>query len=439
MRIFFTKRFYGFLVLLIVAFLIGYYFTFVFLFAKLGVGLMAGFLLFEITILFATKGNLAAERTCSGRFSNGDENEVHIRIQNRFGFKVELQVFDELPYLFQRRDLFFRLSMPANSERQITYSLRPTMRGSYSFGHVILLVSTPLGLVRRKLKSGEEKEVRVYPSFIRIHKYELMAISQNLTLQGQKQVRRVGTSKEFDTIKDYVWGDDPRNINWSATARRGHLMTNHYIDERAQHIICVLDKSRSMKMPFEGLTLLDYAINASLVISDVSLKKGDRAGLLSFENKVDSFVQPGNKNTQLYQIMEALYNQDTSFREPDFASLFAFCNKNIRQRSLLLIFTNFESIHSLRRQMSFLKMLNRKHLVVLVYFRNTEVDFLLKEEASTTRKIYNQAIGYQMLEEKLLIRDELHRNNILSLYTTPRNLSVDVINKYIEIKTKRMI
>lgn len=439
MKFLVTNRFYQWLSLLVVSFIIGYYVAVVFLFAKLAAGVLFVLTVVDLVLLFLGGKKLDIQRQCNERFSNGDDNEVTIRLESSFAVNVKVEVIDELPVQFQIRDFSKEVALPPGEVSALVYTLRPVTRGVYAFGYVIGLVTTPIGLMVRKVKGAEPQEVKVYPSFIKIHQYELMAISQNLTLQGQKQVRKIGNSKEFDTIKDYVFGDDPRNINWAATARRGHLMTNHYIDERAQNVYCLIDKSRAMKMPFEGMTLLDYAINASLVMSNVALKKGDLAGLISFEHKVDTSVKASNRGAQIYQIMEALYHQDTSFDEPDFASLYTFTTSMVNQRSLLLLFTNFESIHSLERQMPYLKMLSRKHLVLLTYFRNTEVDKLLKTEAVTTREIYDQAIARQMLEEKLLIRTELSKAGILSLYTTPQNLNVDVINKYIEVKAKRML
>lgn len=427
------------LVCTIIAFVLGYYIPFVFLVAKLLAWALLTLVMIEIFLLYGTRGRVTMSRNCNERFSNGDENEVVVNLESGYRIPIHVEFIDELPEQFQKRDFKLHLDLAPESKKQLNYSLKPLTRGVYTFGHLIALTTSSIGLVQRRYQSGEKEHVKVYPSFIRIHQYELLAISQNLTMQGQKQIRRVGNSKEFDTIKDYVPGDDPRNINWSATARRGHLMTNHYIDERSQNIYCVVDKSRAMRMPFEGMTLLDYAINASLILSDVSLKKGDKAGLLTFEDKIDTSVKASSKSTQLYQIMEALYHQDTSYREADFSALLNFTSKNLNQRSLLLLFTNFESIHSLHRQMNYLKLLNRKHLVLVIYFRNTEVDRLLTKKTTGVREIYNQAIAYQMLEEKLLIRDELNKAGILSLYATPKSLNVDVINKYIEVKAKRML
>lgn len=393
----------------------------------------------DIWLLFFTKGDISLERSHKERFSHSDDNEVIIYIKNDYRFTIKAAVYDELPFQFQIRNfkLGFKLS-PGQSESR-KYVLRPTERGQYDFGNINALVRSGFGLVYRRTVCKTPASVKVYPSFIKLHQYELIALSQQLTMQGQKRVRKVGNSQEFDTIRDYVRGDDPRHINWSATARRGHLMTNHYIDERSQSIYCVIDKSRIMKMPFDGITLLDYAINASLVMADISLKKGDRAGLLTFEDNVDTFVKAGNRSLQLHHFMESLYKQSTSFKEPDIASVYNFVRKNINQRSLLLFFTNFESIHSLNRQLPHLQLLNREHLLLVIYFRNTEVDHIINEKASSTKEIYNQAIAFQMLDEKLLIKETLNKAGILTLYSTPQKLNVNVINKYIEVKAKRML
>jgi len=437
-KVFVTNRFYAVLVGLIAAFFIGQYVSLIFLIAKIAAGATAVALLMDAYMLWM-RGSIDIRRVCNERFSNGDENEVQIELQSHYDMTVYVEIRDEAPVQFQLRDFKFGIELEKEDAKSLNYQLRPTERGVYQFGYANALVTTSVGFFIRKIKGAAPEEVKVYPSFIKMHQYELMAISQNLTMQGQKLIRRVGNSKEFDTIKDYVMGDDPRNINWSATARRGHLMTNHYIDERSQNIYCLIDKSRSMRMPFEGMTLLDYSINASLVISDIAMEKGDQAGLITFEHKIDTTIKANHRGAQIYQIMEALYHQKTSFNEVDIASVYTHAVKNVNQRSLMLMFTNFESIHSLNRQLPYLKLINRKHLLIVVYFRNTEVDKLLVDKANSTREIYDQAIGRQMLEEKLLIRDELSRAGILSLYTTPQNLNVDVINKYIEVKAKRML
>ncbi len=438
MKIFVTNRFYWILTTLIALFMVGFFVSFIFLIARLVALVFLILFLVEALLLFLN-GSLQIKRSCNERFSNGEENDVLIDVKSSYSFPIHIELIDELPEQFQIRDFKISEELSPKANKQFKYHLRPVDRGQYVFGHVNVLAQTAIGLISRQFKGAEPSEVKVYPSFVKLHQYELMAISQNLTMYGQKRVRKVGNSTEFDTIRDYALGDDPRKINWAATARRGHLMTNHFVDEKSQNVYCIIDKSRVMKMPFEQMTLLDYSINAALVIADISLKKGDQVGLVTFENKVGSFLKANHRNTQLYQVMETLYGVETSFKEPDFAALNSRVSRFVNQRSLLLLFTNFESLSSLQRQLPYLKMLNKRHLLLVIYFRNTEVDTLMQTPPANTREIYDQVIAQQLLHEKILIGEELKKAGILSLYTTPQNLNVDVINKYIEVKTRRLL
>lgn len=379
------------------------------------------------------------ERFLPERFSNGDDNEVSFSIVSDYALPIFIHVFDELPAQFQKRDFKLSFSLKPGRKLQKIYTLKPLQRGEYHFGKTNILANTPLNLVSRRFICGETQMVKVYPSFLNLEKYELSAISQTLKLSGQKRMKRIGQSTEFDHIKEYVVGDDPRHINWKASARRGDLMLNHYVDEKSQPIYSVIDKGRPMKMPFEGMTLLDYAINASLVISNLAIKKGDRAGLITFQHKPETFIGAQKRNLQVNYLLETLYNQETKFNEPDFASLYWFVMQKVKQRSLMLLFTNFESMYTLERQLPYLKMINRHHLLLLIFFRNTELDKVIKDESSATIDIYNKSIAKQIADEKASIQNVLLQNGIMSLYTSPQNLNVDVINKYIEIKTKRLL
>ncbi len=382
---------------------------------------------------------MVLERYLPDRFSNGDENEVTLSIFNRYPIEVSILIFDELPAQFQHRNFKLELKLKAGKQINPAYNLKPSERGEYEFGKTNVLVTSRIGLINRRFRFGAQSTVKVYPSFLNLEKYELSAISQSLKLSGQKRMKRIGQSTEFDHIKDYVLGDDPRHINWKASARRGNLMINHYVDEKSQPIYSVIDKGRPMKMPFGGMTLLDYSINASLVLSNIAIKKGDRAGLITFQHKPETFISAQKRNLQINYLLETLYNQVTQFNEPDFATLYWFLMQKVKQRSLLLLYTNFESIYTLERQVPYLKMINRHHLLLLIFFRNTELDRVISDSSNATIDIYNKSIAKQIADEKANIQKVLLRNGIMSLYTSPEHLNADVINKYIEIKTKRLI
>jgi uncharacterized protein (DUF58 family) len=216
-------------------------------------------------------------------------------------------------------------------------------------------------------------------------------------------------------------------------------MTNNFTDERSQQIYCVVNKGRVMKMPFEGMTLLDYAINAALVLCNVALQKQDKAGLITFGNQLDAFIQADKKPTQISQLLETLYKQETAFLEPDFEKLFSVVRNRIAHRSLLVLFTNFESVESLNRELPSLKRLAHYHLLVVVFFENTELSQLIESRVASLDDIYIKTIAEKYRYEKQLIAKELQKHGIISVLTTPQKLTINSLNKYLELKNRQVI
>ena len=393
----------------------------------------------DLILLFRVKRGLSGKRISADKLSNGDENEISIYLENFYTFNTELRVFDEIPHQFQRRDLEFNLGLTAGESKVIKYHLRPVKRGEYSFGAVNVLLSSPLKLFSRRFRFSADKLVPVYPSYIQMRKYELMAISHRLTDTGIKKIRRIGQNQEFELIKEYVAGDDFRTVNWKATARKSRLMVNQYQDERSQQVYSLIDKGRVMQMPFNGMSLLDYAINATLVISNIAIKKSDKAGLITFQDRIGSMLPAARLNNQMAAIQEVLYNQKTAFLETDFSVLYSRIRRSISQRSLLLLFTNFESIHGLNRQLPYLINLARTHLLVVIFFENTELKEVIEEPAESMKEIYYKAIAERFSYEKKLIVKELHKHGIQSILTPPEKLTINTINKYLELKARNLI
>jgi uncharacterized protein (DUF58 family) len=196
---------------------------------------------------------------------------------------------------------------------------------------------------------------------------------------------------------------------------------------------------RIMKMPFEEMSLLDYSINASLVISNIAMLKYDKAGIITFSHKVQQVLPADRKKMQLFKIMELLYKQKTGYLETDYERLYASLRRTVTQRSLLLLFTNFESFSGLQRQMKFLRRIARDHLLVVIFFENTELRSFLDQKPKSTQEIYFKTIAEKFTYEKKMIVKELEKFGIHSIYTAPQNLSVNTINKYLELKARGAI
>jgi uncharacterized protein (DUF58 family) len=272
-----------------------------------------------------------------------------------------------------------------------------------------------------------------------MRKYELMVFQQQKLSSGLKRIRMLGNTNEFEQIKFYVQGDDIKRINWKATSRRNELMTNQYQEEKAQQVYCVIDKGRSMQNTFEGMTYLDHSINSALVLSNIALRKGDRAGLVTFSDKIGDTIPAERKEHQLRRISSLLYDQRTDFLEPDYERLYLHIKQNIRTRSLLILFTHFETESSMRRNLPMLRQLNQKHLLVLVFFENTELKELSLRKAVSSEELYLQVISERMATIQHRIALELKRHGIQTVLTSPEHLSVTTINKYLALKSKGRI
>lgn len=393
----------------------------------------------EYYILFNKTKGVFAQRTHADRFSNGDENPVTISIENRYPFKISAEVIDEIPFQFQRRDILFKASLLANQNTGIHYQLRPVKRGQYEFGALNVFISSAIGLINRRYIFHQPHHVPVYPSYLQMRRYQLMAISNRLTEAGVKKIRKLGHSLELEQVKEYVQGDDYRTLNWKATARKGQLMVNNYTDEKSQQVYCVIDKGRAMKMPFERMALLDYAVNASLVLANVALLKQDKAGIITFGEQMGAFLPASSKPVQMEAILDVLYNQKTRYLESNFEQLYSVVRRKINQRSLVVLFTNFETLTGMKRQLPYLRKMASHHLLLIVFFENTELKSLLSAPALNIEQVYTKTVAEKFAFEKRLIAKELQQYGILSILTPPQDLTVNTINKYLEIKARQAI
>lgn len=395
--------------------------------------------LMDYLMLFIGKRSVVAQRIVNERLNLGFDNIINLSVRNSFPFPVSVRVIDELPVQFQDRSFSKYVKIPASSRQVQEYILKPVTRGEYFFERILCYVRSPLGLLQRRCISETSQMVKVYPATKYLRQYQLLALSDSNQYAGSKKIRKIGHSMEFEQIKEYVPGDDIRTINWKATARKGSVMVNNYIDARSQQIYCLIDKGRTMKMPFDGMSLLDYSINAALIFLNIALLKQDRAGLITFSSKMNDVIAAERSSTQISKINEALYRQTTDFSDSNYESLTAMVYRKLSHRSFLLLFTNFETMSSLERQLPFLKRLASRHLLCVVFFQNTLLKEIHEGQPDTMEGIYIKTIAERFDFEKKQIVKELRRHGILSVLTTPEGLTVDVINKYLELKARQMI
>lgn len=438
-HIFLNQRFFIVLGSIALSFIISYFYPSLLPFANALLFTFVILILLDYFFLFNQRVGFWASRKMAARLSNGDNNPIEITLESNYNIALNLKIIDEVPFQFQARNIEFIRNLSAGEHSTLVYTLRPTKRGVYNFGSINIYASTSQGLISRRFTFASNTDVPVYPSIIQMKKFEFFAISNRLSELGVKKVRKIGHQFEFEQIREYVQGDDYRTINWKATARRGQFMVNQFQDEKSQNIYCLIDKGRAMKMPFENLSLMDYSINAALVLSNIAIRKYDKAGIITFaENKVT--VLPAERNVaQIEQIAHMLHSQKTRYLESNYEMLYTQVRRKINQRSLLILFTNFESLSSMQRNLKYFKSLAKSHVLVVVFFENTEVKKLLNTPSEDLEQVYIKTIAEKFMYEKRQIVKELNKHGIFTLLTAPADLTINTINKYLELKARGVV
>lgn len=407
--------------------------------AEVSMIVLLGITFLDILLTYSTKELLQFERVVQKRLNLGDVNDIQIHITNKLTQPVSFILHEGFPVEMQERSKTFKGILKSQEKKTFTYSFIPKERGEYTFGNAFFMVSSIFNLISRKIIIESKETISVYPSILQMKKYELLVFQQQKTSAGIKKIRRLGNTSEFEQIRNYVQGDEMKSVNWKATSRRNELMVNQYQEEKSQHVFCIIDKSRNMQVQFDGLNMLDYSINSALVFANIALKKGDKTGLITFSDKIGSQLPAERSGGHMRRILEELYKQKTHFLEPNYELLYQSVRRTIKTRSLLLLYTNFETEFAMRRALPMLRRINQKHVLVVIFFQNTDLQELAYRPAKSTNDIYQSAVAERLTSLKSRIAQELRQNGIQTILTLPSDLSINTINKYLEIKAKGSI
>ena len=380
------------------------------------------------------------ERDLEDRFAMGAENEVTIRIANRSRRAVTLIVKDEYPPRMELLDSREeRLTVPQGRTRGWSYRLLPTARGSYSFGDTAVRLCSLMGLVWRQAVYPTARDVRVYPDIREAKKHELYAHRNRRPEPGLRRMRVRGQGREFESLREFVIGDEIRHISWAATARRGKLITRQYTIERSQNIVVLLDTGRLMTARIGNLTKLDHAINATLSIAYVAVAGGDNVGLVAFSRRVVSYLPPRRGHDQINNVMEALYGIEPQMIEPSYARAFNFFNANCHRRSLVVILTDLVDRDASAELLAHTSKLIPRHLPLIVTIGDTDLGELIRSRPASTVDVYRQAVAGGILHQREEALARIRHAGGLALDVPAGRLSLDLVNKYLEVKERGLL
>lgn len=388
-------------------------------------------------LLSEREAALDVSRQTDQRFYIGMENDVEVRAENRSSRHVVVRLKDEYPSelrLTGSREA--ALSLAPNEVASFRYSLHPTSRGGYAFGDVVGRIRGRFGLVWRQARWALAETVPVYPNIHEARKNELYAHRSRQLRVGRRRVRYKGQGREFESMREFVNGDEIHHISWPATARRGKLITREYTVERSQNVVVMLDTGRLMTARIGELTKLDHAINATLSIAYVALAGGDNVGLQVFGRRVTTWLPPSHQRDQLPKILEALYAIEPSMVEPSYARAFNHLGVSCRRRSLVVILTDLVDEEASAELLAHTRLLIPRHLPLIVTIGDSDLRALVAAPPSAVEEVYRQSVAEQLLRQREAALRRITHAGGLALDVPVGRLSLELVNRYLEVKER---
>ncbi|HUT75387.1 MAG TPA: DUF58 domain-containing protein [Armatimonadota bacterium] len=377
---------------------------------------------------------LTARRETHNVMSLGGANRVTIVLRNRSAYRFRCLVRDEPPLDMPNDRPRMSCELGARSECRATYRVTPPRRGDYGFGALNMRVTGGFGLLMRQLRFDLTQRVKVYPSLAGIRAHEVAARKERLADLGVHLSRLRGTGLEFESLRAYVPGDELRRVDWKATARRAEPITRQFDVERSQHIVLCLDLGRTMASDLGAMTKTDHAVNAATLLAYVADKAGDWVGVYAFAQGPTVFVPPGRH--QFPRLLDTLYGLQPQGIEADYYESLLAAAHRIRKRSLVVLFTDLLDPDSSARLIRHITLLTERHLVLCAALSDYELHELAARSPGQPRELYERAVATALLTDRRRALDALRQRGAIALDATPANLSVEVLNRYLEIKQR---
>jgi uncharacterized protein (DUF58 family) len=408
-----------------------------FVVATLALALLAGAVLLDVVLLPAA-GDLEVTRTLADTVGVGDLVDGMYRIDSRWGRPLAVSLFDELPgmHLSAVRDPAPHWMAPRGVV-EIPFRVEGRARGEAPLGDVALRVATPLGLVARTLRHVREDRVVVAPSLAGVQRFRWLAVHHRLAAAGVRDSRRRGEGRSFARLRDYVVGDDPRHIDWKATARRGHPITREFTVEQAQTVYVLVDAGRSMTQLAGAFPRFEYALSSALVLADVATRAGDRVGAMVFDDQLRALIPAQRGAAALHAIRTALVPLQPTLVEPDYAAAFRALALRQRKRALLVLLTDVIDSRAARGLLAHLTRGASRHLAVVVALRNEALLAASGVPAGADAgRLYAGAAAEELLAERATALQRMRDAGVVVLDVAPSAMAAAVVSEYLELKAR---
>jgi len=389
--------------------------------------------------LLPGRSGYSVRRTMPDPFSLGEPEEVTVVIQNHFAAGLMAKVSDHAPADLRPEPREVSGQFDPGGVLKVTYRTYSPRRGAYKFGPVDLQVWRDEGWWRRQVRLPEQREVAVFPNIVAIKRIQLSLRRGLRAMVGMRRAKPPGASTAFAGLRDYVRGDDVRRVSWTATARRDRPVVIEVEAERGQQVIIAIDCGRLMTAPAGDLDKLDHAVNAALMLAWVAQAYGDRVGLLTFDDRVTSFIKPERGTTQLRRITEALYAVQPEYVEPDFGHAMTHLALRVGRRSMVVLLTDVQDPEASRELVAHALRLAARHLVLVVAMSDPAALSARDDPIDTTDRAYEWAAAEEFVASRRESFELLRRGGVLGLDVVAGRLSPSLVERYLELKERALL
>ncbi|MFL5613705.1 MAG: DUF58 domain-containing protein [Gemmatimonadaceae bacterium] len=387
-------------------------------------------------IALPTDRDVTIERVMPTSVGIGDALSGEYVVVSHWGLPLRVRLSDALPVGITGPARDAELALPPHGTAKLSVSIVGAARGRFPLGAVGARVRTRLGFMGRRLRWSLDDSILVMPSIAGVRRFRLLAVQQKLYEAGVRAVRQRGDGRSFASLREYVIGDDPRHIDWKATARRGKAITREYSVEQSQTVFCLIDSGRSMTQLAGTFTRFEHALSAALVLTDVAASAGDRVGALVFDDDVRAFVPAQRGQSALRAVRNALIPVRATLTEPDYAAAFRFLAARQRRRSLIVFFTDVIDARASRALLAHVARSAARHLVVVVALRNDALVAASTHVVPDEHSLYESAAAEELIAARGEAIERMRVAGVTVLDVSPTAMTAAIVNRYLEIKAR---
>ncbi len=382
---------------------------------------------------------LRLTRLGSSILSLGTTNPFELVLENYGRRTLLLRITESFPSTMTVEGLPVNTKIKARGHKHIKYRVIPRQRGAFEVSRTYLQVSSRMGLWQRHFKLFLPLSLKVFPNVKAMGTYALLARRNLIELMGFRKTRGRGSEVEFDRLREYQQDDDYRRIDPYASARYQRLITREYEVSRNQNIFFMIDSSRPMAAESHGLSNLDHALNATLMMSNLALEVGDNVGLMVFDEKVKTLLPLSYRRRAKTEILHALYNVHESMAEANYEQAFRTVHQQVQKRSLVVFMTNIMDEASFDRIQPHLKLLRQRHLCLILLFRDEDLFDLAEIQPKNVNEFYSMGAACELVNWRERVATELRGRGGLLLDLSPSQATPQLINMYLKIKAEQLL